>query len=129
MRDFSKGEFVVEYAGELIDIGTAKDLEVKYSMDTSKGCYMYYFKHKGKQFWYVDLLLLLIIALLCYASIDATGESGRYGRLLNHSRVSPNCMTKVVMVGDSPRLILVARSDIVAGTELLYDYGDRWDVP
>ena len=50
-RDFVKGEFIVEYAGELIDIGTAKELESKYSMDTSKGCYMYYFKHKGKQYW------------------------------------------------------------------------------
>jgi len=108
VRDFSKGEFVVEYAGDLIDIGTAKDLEAKYSMDTSKGCYMYYFKHKGKQY-----------------CIDATGESGRYGRLLNHSRVTPNCVTKVVMLGDTPRLILVAKSDIAAGTELLYDYGDR----
>jgi len=108
VRDFSKGEFVVEYAGDLIDIGTAKDLEQKYSMDTSKGCYMYYFKHKGKQY-----------------CIDATGESGRFGRLLNHSRVSPNCITKVVMLGEVPRLILVAKHDIVAGTELLYDYGDR----
>merc|ERR1719234_1370036 len=77
VRDFAKGEFVVEYAGDLIDIGTAKDLEAKYSMDTSKGCYMYYFKHKGKQY-----------------CIDATSESGRYGRLLNHSRVNPNCVTK-----------------------------------
>ena len=51
VRDFSKGEFVVEYAGDLIDVGTAKDLEAKYSMDTSKGSYMYYFKHKGKQYW------------------------------------------------------------------------------
>eukprot|EP00092_Neocalanus_flemingeri_P037403 GFUD01040728.1.p1 GENE.GFUD01040728.1~~GFUD01040728.1.p1 ORF type:complete len:535 (+),score=170.00 GFUD01040728.1:281-1885(+) len=108
VRDFSKGEFVVEYAGDLIDIGTAKDLEAKYSMDTSKGCYMYYFKHKGKQY-----------------CIDATGESGRFGRLLNHSRVTPNCVTKVVMLGETPRLILVAKQDIIAGTELLYDYGDR----
>ena len=51
MRDFAKGEFVVEYAGDLIDIGTAKDLEAKYSMDASKGCYMHYFKHKEKQCW------------------------------------------------------------------------------
>jgi len=108
VRDFAKGEFVVEYAGDLIDIGTAKDLEAKYSMDTSKGCYMYYFKHKGKQY-----------------CIDATSESGRYGRLLNHSKITPNCVTKVVMLGDTPRLILVAKNDIVAGTELLYDYGDR----
>ena len=51
VKDFNKGDFVVEYAGDLIDIGTAKDLETKYSMDASKGCYMYYFKHKGKQYW------------------------------------------------------------------------------
>jgi len=107
-RGFSKGEFVVEYAGPLIDIGTAKDLEATYSMDTSKGCYMYYFKHKGKQY-----------------CVDATGESGRYGRLLNHSRISPNCVTKVVALAETPRLILVAKQDIGAGTELLFDYGDR----
>jgi len=108
VRDFEKGEFVVEYAGDLIDIENAKDRESKYSMDTSKGCYMYYFKHKGKQY-----------------CIDATGESGRYGRLLNHSTKAPNCVTKVVMLGDTPRLILVAKQDIPANTELLYDYGDR----
>jgi len=99
---------VVEYSGDLVDVGTAKDLETRYSLDASKGCYMYYFKHKGKQY-----------------CIDATTESGRYGRLVNHSRVSPNCVTKVVMLGDTPRLILVARQDIQPGTELLYDYGDR----
>ena len=31
------------------------------------------------------------------------------------------------MLGDVPRLILVAKQDIAAQTELLYDYGDRWD--
>jgi len=108
VRDFAKGEFIVEYAGDLIDIENAKDRESKYSMDTSKGCYMYYFKHKGKQY-----------------CIDATGESGRYGRLLNHSTKNPNCATKVVMLGDTPRLILVAKQDIPANSELLYDYGDR----
>ena len=108
MKSFDKGDFVVEYAGDLIDIGTAKDLETKYSLDSSKGCYMYYFKQKGKQY-----------------CIDATEETGRYGRLLNHSRVSPNCVTKVIMLGDTPRLILVAKHHIDIGEELLYDYGDR----
>lgn len=107
-RNIKKGEFVVEYAGELIDIGSAKDREAQYSLDTSKGCYMYYFTYKGKQY-----------------CIDATTESGRYGRLLNHSCKTPNCVTKVVMVGDTPRLILIARQDIPADTELIYDYGDR----
>ena len=51
MKTFNKGDFVVEYAGNLIDISTAKDLETEYAMDANMGCYMYYFKHKGKQYW------------------------------------------------------------------------------
>ena len=51
MKSFSKGDFVVEYAGELNDIGTAKDRESKYLLDASLGCYMYYFKHKEIQYW------------------------------------------------------------------------------
>ena len=51
LKGFSKGDFLVEYAGELIDMGTAMDLEVKYSWDASKGSYMYYFKHEGYQYW------------------------------------------------------------------------------
>jgi histone-lysine N-methyltransferase SETD8 len=108
VKDFSKGEFVVEYDGEMIDSETAKDLETKYSMDSSTGCFMYYFKHKGTQH-----------------CIDATSETSRFGRLVNHSRVSPNCLTQVFMLGNTPKLILVAKMDMVAGTEVLYDYGDR----
>merc|ERR1712079_149106 len=96
----SKGDFVVEYSGELIEHTTAEERENKYAMDVSKGCYMYYF-------------------------IDATVETGRYGRLVNHSRLHPNLMTKVIMNGKSPRLILIAKHDLEPGTELLYDYGDR----
>lgn len=107
-RAYEKGEFVLEYSGELIDIGSAKDRESMYSLDTTKGCYMYYFNHKGKQY-----------------CIDATQESGRYGRLVNHSCKTPNMVTKVVMLGDMPRLILVAKQNVPKDTELLYDYGDR----
>ena len=57
-------------------------------------------------------------------SVDATAESGKLGRLLNHSR-SGNCKTQVVGIGDRPYLILVAARDIVPDEELLYDYGDR----
>lgn len=52
-RPFGKGEFLVEYAGDLIDVDMAKEREAKYSLDLSTGCYMYYFKHKGKQYWWV----------------------------------------------------------------------------
>lgn len=107
-RDRKKGEFVVEYAGDMISMEESNTRETEYSMDVSKGCYMYYFKYQGKQF-----------------CVDATDESGRLGRLLNHSCIHPNLVTKIVTLDDAPRLILIAKIDIVAGTELIYDYGDR----
>ena len=58
-------------------------------------------------------------------SIDATTETGRLGRLVNHSRLHPNCCTKVVIVDKVPRLVLIAKTDIEQGTELSYDYGNR----
>ena len=57
-------------------------------------------------------------------SLDATAESGKLGRLLNHSRKG-NCHTKVVAIDDRPYLVLMASQHIAAGTELTYDYGDR----
>ena len=48
-KNFAKCDFVVEYAGELIDNSDANKREVKYSMDVNKGCYMYYFQHKGEK--------------------------------------------------------------------------------
>ena len=58
-------------------------------------------------------------------SIDATRETGRIGRLVNHSRVHPNLQTKVIVVNDDPKLILIAKTEVEEGQELLYDYGDR----
>ena len=57
--------------------------------------------------------------------IDATVDTGRLGRLLNHSRRHPNLITKVLMVDSSPKLYMVAKDFIFSGTELVYDYGDR----
>jgi len=58
-------------------------------------------------------------------SIDATLESGKLGRLLNHSKTQQNCHTKNVDVKGRPYLILVASRKISEDEELLYDYGDR----
>lgn len=49
-RLFKRGEFVVEYIGELIPITEANDRERMYAEDDA-GCYMYYFKHKNMQYW------------------------------------------------------------------------------
>lgn len=57
-------------------------------------------------------------------SVDATKETGRMGRLINHSK-NGNCQTKLHDINGVPHLILVASRDIDKGEELLYDYGDR----
>ena len=48
---FKRGDFVVEYAGELIKLDEAKERETKYSMNEQIGCYMYYFIHQNKNYW------------------------------------------------------------------------------
>ena len=60
-----------------------------------------------------------------FASIDATEESDRVGRLINHSRRSPNLSPRVEMVDGVPRVYFVAAKDIHPGQELLFDYCER----
>lgn len=52
-RSFARGEFVVEYIGDLIEQNEADRREEIYAKDSAFGCYMYYFKHKEQQWWYV----------------------------------------------------------------------------
>lgn len=50
-RAFARGEFVVEYVGDLIDQTEAQKREEFYAKDSKFGCYMYYFKYQGQQWW------------------------------------------------------------------------------
>lgn len=52
-RSFEKGEFVVEYAGELLrDIRVAEAREVEYGRQDSNGSgYMFFFPFKNKTCW------------------------------------------------------------------------------
>ena len=59
-----------------------------------------------------------------FFSIDATAETGKLGRLVNHSR-NGNLSTKTVMVHGKPHLVLIAKEDLPVDVELTYDYGDR----
>ncbi|KAK2708539.1 N-lysine methyltransferase KMT5A-B-like isoform X2 [Artemia franciscana] len=106
-RYFKKGEFVLEYAGDLIDIVEAKRREAVYSQDQNLGSFMYYFQYKNVSY-----------------CIDATAECPRLGRLVNHSR-NGNLATRILEIKNEPRLILITKRDIELGEEILYDYGDR----
>lgn len=50
-RSFQRGEFVTEYAGDLITISVAKDREIKYAADHTTGCFMYFFTYNGQNYW------------------------------------------------------------------------------
>jgi histone-lysine N-methyltransferase SETD8 len=105
---FIKGDFLCEYAGEVISYVEAQKREIKYANDSTKGCFMYYFKHNDKK--------------LC---VDATLETNRLGRLINHSKFFSNCHAKVFEIEKMPYLVIYASREIVSGDELLFDYGDR----
>ncbi|CAF0756515.1 unnamed protein product [Didymodactylos carnosus] len=107
-KKFYRGDYIVEYAGDLISYQQAKQRELTYGLNCRIGCYMYYFKHGEKVY-----------------CVDATEETNRLGRLINHSRKGCNCQAKVFVIKDQPRLILIASRDINVGEELLYDYGER----
>ena len=105
-RDFYKDDFIVEYAGDLISGKMAKEKEAEYEKDPSK-------VKLPKKKW---------VNFFC---IDATEESGRLGRLVNHSKLGPNSLPKVVTIRSTPRLVLVANRNIKAGEEILINYGDK----
>ncbi|XP_007570899.1 N-lysine methyltransferase KMT5A-A [Poecilia formosa] len=104
---FQKGDYIVEYHGDLLQITDAKKREAEYAQNPATGCYMYYFQYLCKTY-----------------CVDATKETDRMGRLINHSK-NGNCQTKLHDINGVPHLILVASRDIDKGEELLYDYGDR----
>ncbi|EDQ90832.1 uncharacterized protein MONBRDRAFT_15842 [Monosiga brevicollis MX1] len=112
-RAFRRGEYVCEYAGELIELEEAHRREERYRTEaTAKGldemmCYMYFLRHKSRTY-----------------CVDAT-QTGRVGRLINHSRAKPNLKTKLFVLDDRPHLGFIVKRDIEKGEELLYDYGER----
>ena len=68
-RRLCKGEFVVEYVGELITEKQGVEREESYPEENAS--FIFHFKHCGKS-W----------------CVDATEESGRLGRLINHSKAN-----------------------------------------
>ena len=67
-----------------------------------------------------------MVVVIIY-SIDATNDDGTFGRLINHSKESPNTIPKVIGVQGAPNIYFEA---IAISEEILYNYNDRCrDVP
>lgn len=55
-RVFRHGDFLCEYSGELITETDADEREQAYLKDPAMGCYMYFFQHRSKKWWYVSII-------------------------------------------------------------------------
>lgn len=99
-QDIKKGDFVIEYVGELIDEAECnRRMEIK--MD--KGDTTFYFLTIDKE-----------------RIIDA-GPAANHARFMNHS-CQPNCETQKWVVNGQTKVGLFAITDIPAGSELTFNY-------
>ena len=106
--NFEVGDYIIEYCGEFCSGDTGRYMEREHERDQS-GSYQFYFWYKSDEY-----------------CIDATSESAKMGRLINHSKRKANALAKVLEVKPGePRLILEASRKIKAGEEIRYDYGEN----
>ncbi|XP_048846142.1 uncharacterized protein LOC125717126 isoform X15 [Brienomyrus brachyistius] len=99
-----KGDFVVEYRGEMINNAESQRRRKLYHPSCT--AFMFAFKWRGKMY-----------------CIDASKEDGSFGRLVNDDHRHPNCRMKKIDVNGNPHLCLFALNDINEGEEISYDYG------
>ena len=100
--DIRKGDFVVEYVGEVLDMEMCKERLRKAHESRTQHFYMLTLDSKNG------------------LVIDAK-EKSNHARFINHS-CDPNCETQKWTVGHESRVGIFAKEDIKAGTELTFDY-------
>ncbi|XP_040904809.1 N-lysine methyltransferase KMT5A-A-like [Toxotes jaculatrix] len=101
---FQKGDFVVEYRGELIN---GAESERRRKIYHSRCAIFMFDFHWQNTTW----------------CIDAAREDDSLGRLVNDDHSHPNCKIKKIISEGKPHLFLFALRDINAGEEITYDYG------
>lgn len=67
----------------------------------------------------------MYLCIIIYFSVDATEETSRVGRLVNHSKHDANTIPKVYEVNNKPEIWLVASKDIMPGEEILFNYNEN----
>ena len=113
VKSFAPGDFLCEYAGDLISQKEGWDREVEYDTDPKTyGSFMMYFTDKKT------------CKDLC---IDATAEEvpSPLGRLVNHASTKPNVDRDQIHIDGVPHIYFFAAEHIKEGDELLYTYGER----
>ena len=103
MKNLRKGEFIIEYVGEVL---TKKEFVRR----------MDHYRSENRVHWY-------IMQLGANEYIDA-GVKANVSRFINHS-CDPNATTETWIVGKERRVRVVALKDMDAGTELTFDYQVR----
>lgn len=107
VRKFLKGDLVLRYCGTVVSAKKGNEIDNDLRRAGIDDSYLFFFKLDSKE--------------LC---LDATHDDGSYGRMVNHSRLRPNCKPQGFMDGRTHALALVATRDIMMGEEILYDYGE-----
>ena len=99
---------MVSYTGIIREGKDVRRLEKELDNEDWKnqGSYVLFFKFKGKK--------------MC---IDATSETGEYGRLLNHS-ITPNLKPHLLEFEERPIVVFKALRDIRMAEELCWNYGE-----
>ncbi|PON60140.1 Methyltransferase [Parasponia andersonii] len=100
LEDISKGQFLIEYVGEVLDMQAYEARQKEYAL-------------KGHKHFY-------FMTLNCNEVIDACIK-GNKGRFINHS-CDPNCQTEKWMVNGEICIGLFALRDIKKGEEVTFDY-------
>nr|XP_034299375.1 uncharacterized protein LOC105334630 isoform X2 [Crassostrea gigas] len=105
-KSYRRGEFIVEYAGDLIS--RKEGLRREKSYPARRGSYIFFFVWNSKKY-----------------CLDAT-ESSRKGRFANDAApgdVHRNASVKCLSSEGKPYLALFADREIEIGEEIRYDYG------
>ncbi|KAH0364230.1 hypothetical protein KCU65_g6915, partial [Aureobasidium melanogenum] len=100
MENVASAKFIIEYVGETICRKIADLREIEYVKQGIECSYLFALSHDQV--------------------VDATKE-GNDARFINHS-CAPNCATKIINVGGTPRIVFYALKDIAAYTELTVHY-------
>ncbi|KAJ7965499.1 Histone-lysine N-methyltransferase ASHH2 [Quillaja saponaria] len=100
VEDISKGQFLIEYVGEVLDMHAHETRQREYALKGHK--HFYFMTLNGSEV------------------IDASAK-GNLGRFINHS-CEPNCRTEKWMVNGEICIGLFAMRDIKKGEEVTFDY-------